>query len=103
MLTNNRSAQEYWLNHIEQWQDSGLTQAAYCRQYELTIHKFSYWKCKLNSNGETNAGFVQVNIAQQLEPLSATGLCIEFTDGIRLAGINQVNAALAQQLVTVLR
>lgn len=31
---------EYWLNHIEAWQSSGLSQAAYCRQQGLNSHSF---------------------------------------------------------------
>jgi hypothetical protein len=31
----------HWKNHIETWQSSGLSQAAYCRQQDLNIHTFS--------------------------------------------------------------
>jgi len=30
-----------WINHIETWQSSGLSQAAYCRQQGLNAHTFS--------------------------------------------------------------
>ena len=30
-----------WINHIESWQGSGLSQAAYCRQHNLNAHTFS--------------------------------------------------------------
>jgi hypothetical protein len=30
-----------WINHIETWQSSGLSQAAYCRQQDLNAHTFS--------------------------------------------------------------
>lgn len=30
-----------WINHIETWQSSGLTQAAYCRQQGLNANTFS--------------------------------------------------------------
>jgi hypothetical protein len=30
-----------WLNHIEAWQGSGLTQSAYCRQQGLNTHTFA--------------------------------------------------------------
>jgi hypothetical protein len=30
-----------WINHIEAWQRSGLTQAAYCRGRDLNYHTFS--------------------------------------------------------------
>jgi hypothetical protein len=32
---------EHWKNHIEAWQASGLSQAAYCRQHGLNANTFS--------------------------------------------------------------
>jgi len=31
----------HWKNHIEDWQDSGLSQAEYCRQHGLNAKTFS--------------------------------------------------------------
>ena len=31
----------HWKNHIEAWQVSGLSQAAYCRQHGLNANTFS--------------------------------------------------------------
>lgn len=30
-----------WIKHIENWQQSGLTQAAYCRQHDLIYQHFT--------------------------------------------------------------
>lgn len=30
-----------WINHIENWQRSDLSQAAYCRQHDLTYQHFT--------------------------------------------------------------
>ena len=32
---------KYWLTHIKDWQRSGLSQAAYCRQHDLKANSFS--------------------------------------------------------------
>jgi hypothetical protein len=32
---------KHWLNHIEAWQSSGLSQTAYCRQQGLNSHSFA--------------------------------------------------------------
>ncbi len=32
---------KHWLNHIEGWQRSGLSQAAYCRQHGLNANSFT--------------------------------------------------------------
>ena len=39
----------FWQHHIVQWQVSGLSQAAYCRQQDLCSHQFSYWKRQLQA------------------------------------------------------
>jgi hypothetical protein len=41
--------QRYWKKHITAWQDSGLSQAAYCRDHGLSIKVFGYHKRKLAS------------------------------------------------------
>jgi len=38
---------ELWRNHMKTWQESGLSQAAYCRQHQIKGHKFLYWKKRL--------------------------------------------------------
>src|SRR5512144_751992 len=50
MNTTHLSATEvraFWRHHLEQWQHSGLTQIAYCRQQDVSRDRFSYWKKRL--------------------------------------------------------
>ena len=42
----NREKQEYWRSHIKAWEESGLSQVDYCRENNLSRHRFTYWKCK---------------------------------------------------------
>lgn len=37
---------KWWLDHIEAWQKSGITQTEYCRSHQLNIKSFSNWKLK---------------------------------------------------------
>lgn len=32
---------KHWLKHIQNWQYSGLSQAAYCRQHDLNANSFT--------------------------------------------------------------
>ena len=48
----NRKKQEFWSSHIESWKGSGLKQIDYCRENNLSRHRFTYWKCKLNKKIE---------------------------------------------------
>ena len=35
---------QYWLNHIEAWQDSDLSQIEYARRHNLSVKTFQYHK-----------------------------------------------------------
>lgn len=38
--------QEFWRQHIRQWEQSGLSQKAYCEDKALCLSVFGYWKRK---------------------------------------------------------
>ena len=38
---------EFWKHHLECWQETDLTQAAYCRLHNLRSNRFTYWKKKI--------------------------------------------------------
>jgi len=52
--------QKYWQCHIEKWSQSGLSQAAYCREYNLKIKSFNYFKSRLKKTLPVQ--FVQVPV-----------------------------------------
>jgi hypothetical protein len=39
----------FWERHLAVWCDSGLSQAAYCRQHGLSLPCFGYWRGKRRS------------------------------------------------------
>ena len=45
----------YWQTHVERWQASGLSQAAYCRTQALTLRTFRHWitRVRAPSSGHT--------------------------------------------------
>ena len=45
-LTTN---QQHWQSIIEDWQQSGLTQADYCRQHQIKPQRFYAWKHQLKA------------------------------------------------------
>jgi len=59
--------QKYWQRHIEQWSQSGLSQAAYCREHKLKIKSFTYFKSRLKKNLPVQ--FVQVHVEPVQAPL----------------------------------
>jgi hypothetical protein len=39
--------QAFWKDQIEQWQQSGLSQRAYCHNNHLQPHRFYYWRRRI--------------------------------------------------------
>ena len=37
----------YWQQHIDQWQQSGLSQIEYCRRNRIKKYQWGYWKKRL--------------------------------------------------------
>ena len=43
--------QQFWINHITNFKFSGLTQAEYCKKYNISKGSFSGQKCALKKKG----------------------------------------------------
>ncbi len=41
------SRRPFWQEHLRAWSESGLTQADYCRQHQLSAAAFGWWKRRL--------------------------------------------------------
>ena len=92
-----------WRKHITTWQQSGLSQASYCKQHDLIYHRFGYWYRKLNTVKRKPSGFTQV--ARQRRPdanVRNAGLSISLPGGIALHCIDTDNLAVVQQLLAQL-
>lgn len=103
----NQQTKSFWLAHIEQWQSSGLSQAAYCRQHNLCEQKFSYRKRQsslIKENANTSTGFARVQVDNPIRvSASAMDLSIRFNNGICIEGITENNLNLVQPLLAILR
>lgn len=43
MTVSKKDKRAFWLNHINQWRASGLSQAKYCLKENISQHSFSWW------------------------------------------------------------
>ena len=55
-----KQKREHWQRHIQAWQASGMTQAAYCQNNGLNLKSFAYWKHRLKKQNSTTVQLVQV-------------------------------------------
>lgn len=96
-------AKTFWPIHIEHWQASGQSQAAYCRQHDLCPKKFSYWKRKWTVKPTPPSGFARIQLDEVPAADPGAGLSLRFNDGTRLEGITQGNIQSIQPLLELLR
>ncbi len=103
MNADNRiNPKKFWTDNIEAWQQSNLTQAAYCQKYDLLVHRFGYWKRKL-TEAEKHLpeahGFVQVNSM----PTCHSSLSVQLPNQFRIEVIDSDNLFLVKQLTELLQ
>jgi hypothetical protein len=63
---------------VRQWKDSGLSQAKFAAQHNLTLVKFRYWIKKLKEPSDIEPVFVQI------KGFSAQSISLHYPNGIEL-------------------
>ena len=106
MDTANRAVQErraFWQEHLAQWQASGMTQVAYCRQHGVNRDQFSYWKKRLLSarSAGTAPGGTDL-IAVHMASAGAT-LAVVLNDHLRVDVYPGFDPATLRAVVQALR
>ena len=72
-------------SHIGEWQQSGLSQKAWCRQHNMAYHVFHYWyRCyrDMQSASKEPSQFISLNIQPSLA--CAAHMELLLPDGKRL-------------------
>lgn len=114
MKSRKRLTQAQWKAHIEAWQQSGITQTAYCRKHGLTDKVFSLWKRRLqransddvsplSGSEPTIADFLPVNVVSNAT--SQGQILLRLPNGIELqlavAALNSLNAKVISDLCQI--
>ena len=100
---NKTPLQVFWENHINAWKETSLSQAAYCHEHKLQIHRFGYWKRKLIN---TNVPAVSEPSFVQVSPVSYSvdsTLSLQLPNQLRIEGITAENLYLAKELSGLLQ
>jgi len=92
----------YWRQHLDDWQKSGLTQVAYCRQHELCRHRFQYWKKKFYP--KEPPAFIELQFPSGPEgKYGHQPLCLMLGSGYQIAVERDFDPVALKQLIGVLR
>jgi len=71
----------FWERHLQQWRQSGLSQAQYCRRHRLSAPAFGWWKGRLFATG----GPVQPSAGHPAAAIGKKSSFVELTLGGREA------------------
>ena len=78
---------------VSQWKDSGLSQAQFAAQYNLTLVKFRYWIQKLKPEAEDESAFIQIN------GFATQGISLRYPNGVELILPVQTPVAVLRSLI----
>ena len=95
----------YWKQHIESWQQTGLTQAEYCRRHNLKHYQLVYWKKRFLTT-ETGVSFVPLKLEDLLDiPAQAdhASLYVVINNYLRIEISAGFDAPLLRQLIFALQ
>ena len=95
----------YWKHHIDTWQETGLTQAEYCRRHNLKHHQLVYWKKRFLKT-ETDVSFVPLKLEELLDipaRQDQASLTLVINNDFKIEIRAGFNAQLLRQLIYVLR
>ena len=95
----------FWKQHIDSWQQTGLTQTEYCRQHNLKHHQLVYWRKRLPKT-ETDVSFVPLKLEDLLDlpaPQQQAALTLVVNNQFKIEIRAGFDAQLLRQLIFALR
>ena len=102
-MSGNEEVQQQMFAMIQSWQQSGLTQKAYCEEHAVRYHIFHYWykRYRVSQSFAKEPGFIPL----QTEPspsLISTPVHTEllFPDGKRLLFYQPVSSDYLRKLIS---
>jgi hypothetical protein len=92
-------ARQYWQGHSDGYSRSGLTREAYCKQHNLNVQTFAYWRHRLKTDSEP------IKLVQLPTPVSqptaalrleVNGYSVEVSDGFSSAALARLVCVLQE-------
>jgi len=94
-----REKRRFWVDHIQAWQASGISQVEYCRQNNLKMHQWWYWRKRISHNSDSEVTFVPLNFSSgkqyraSVNVVTPNGYRIEVDHGFDLSKLRRLISA----------
>ena len=98
---NPKEKRQFWEDHIQAWQQSGLAQVEYCRQNNLKNHRWWYWRKRISLSPDTDVTFVPLRFSSS--QISRSGISVLTPNGYRIEIDNGFDFSKLRQLITAVR
>ena len=98
---NPKSKREFWVSHIQAWEQSGLSQVAYCRKNDLKMHRWWYWRKRISTPSATDVTFVPLGFSSS--KISQSSVSVVTPNGYRIEIDNGYDITKLRQLVSAVR
>ncbi|PFG51500.1 hypothetical protein ATG98_0443 [Marinobacter sp. LV10R520-4] len=91
---------QVWQQHITDWEATGVSGSAYCKQQSLVYHQFVYWRRKLVliedslEQEQAATGFARVVSVPGATIGGADGLTVSLPGGVSITGLHAGNIEL---------
>ena len=92
------SKQEIMFQHVENWKQSGLTQAVYCESQNIKLHTLSYWVSKSSKPKKTSTTSSFITIEKSAS-IASGNYEIVYPNGVTL----RINTSNLAELSTLLK
>ena len=111
IMSISQTIPEFWLQRVNAWQQSGLSQKVWCDQHGVSPSQFSYWKRKqqavpVNPDSEpAPSPFVPAVVEDTVFSAHQTSssITVTFPNGVTVSGIDHQNLSLLKELMEVLQ
>lgn len=80
---------------VEQWRQSGLSQAGFAQVQNIKLAKLRYWIHKQRQDDTPGSGFIQLN------GLPSSGISIRYPNGVELILPAQAPAGYLKMLINI--
>lgn len=97
-----QDVREQMFNLVNGWQQSGLSQKAYCEQNEIRYHVFHYWYKRFRDSqaANTEATFIPLQIKSLQPAIANAGIELWLTDGRRILFNQPVSADFIKAIIS---
>jgi hypothetical protein len=96
-----KEKRKFWEAQIQAWQASGVSQAEYCRQNNLKMHQWWYWRKRISHLSDSDITFVPLNLSS--DKMYRSGVNVVTPNGYRIEVDNSFDLSKLRQLVTAVR